>query len=149
MADAKDVQTLYLLSGPQLQESIVFVSSQRLLLPSSLEGRKPLCSWLETRLVLYLPTGHHLSLFAIGCPHPPMHPNVYWSTASPCLSRWCRPPGFAGVSPPPGGPHGRPSAWLCSPAGRDRWDLTGELKGKKLSGERIEAKKVEGQKIWE
>lgn len=50
--------------------------------------------------------------------------------ASPYPSHWCLLLGSAGVSPPPSGPHDRPSAWLCSPARKERWSLTAELQGR-------------------
>ena len=50
--------------------------------------------------------------------------------ASPYPSHWCLLLGSAGVSPPPSGPHDRPSAWLCSPARKEEWSLIAELQGR-------------------
>ena len=50
--------------------------------------------------------------------------------ASPYPSHCCLLLGSAGVSPPPSGPHDRPSAWLCSPARKEGWSLIAELQGR-------------------
>lgn len=74
-----DAQTLHLLSGPHLQDSVVFVSSQHLLLPGSLEDLRLLYSPLETRLVHSLPA-YCVSFPVVGCPpsslSTPMCPEV-------------------------------------------------------------------------
>lgn len=146
MKNGMDVQILHPPSGPCLHKSrfFVFLASQHLL-PSSLKGLKLLCSHTRNQASLLLT--YHVSLLAIYCPpHSIPMCTALSAAASPCLSHWCWLLDFAGASPPPGGLHGRPSAWLCSPAGREGWNLIAELLGRKFPGERIEAKKAEDKK---
>lgn len=124
-----DEQILYLLDkSPQDSESLLPPSPLFFLLPSAdggfqgpvVDGNDPSLGSAATpgtRLVHYLPAFPTVLPSASHSPPTatPISGNII---ASPYPSYWCLLLGFAGVSPPPSGPRGRPNAWLCNPTRR-------------------------------
>lgn len=130
-----DEQIMHLLGGPKAPKIVnLFFSHPRLLflLPSLMASRGlPLMEMIQQPGSFTAFPGFSalcLPLPACSCP------NNWKHIDPPCPSYWCLPLGFAGVSPPPSGPHGRPSARLCSPAGREGWSPVAELQGRKCPG---------------
>lgn len=153
--DCMAEQILYPLGGPRV--SLLPPSPLLFLIPSpddgfqgpSFDGNDPSLSsaaTLGTGLFTAFPPFASRSL-------PTATPISMSVIASPYLSYWCLLLGFAGVSPPPSGPHGRPNAWLCSPARREGWDLIAELqrrkcpggKGSSQKGREISRRRVQGR----